>query len=245
MSKINIVVPMAGLGSRFAVAGYEKYKPFIDVAGKPMIERVILNLMIPDARFILIGRTEHLASDRLTINRLQEEYDVEFLFLQKTTEGTASTVLHARELINNESPLIIANSDQIVDHSIWNFYCDCKSRGLDGSIMCFEDSELNPKWSFAKIDSITNHVIEVQEKVPISKYATVGIYLYMKGHYFVDSAIDMIINNDRVNNEFYTCPVYNYCIKRNLKIGAYMVSKDDMHGIGTPEDLSKYLESTR
>jgi len=56
---INIVIPMAGLGSRFATAGYQKPKPFIDVLGRPMIERVMENINLTDSRFILIGRKEH------------------------------------------------------------------------------------------------------------------------------------------------------------------------------------------
>ena len=57
---INIVIPMAGLGSRFSDAGYEKPKPFIDVLGKPMIERVMDNLNIKDSNFILLVRKSTL-----------------------------------------------------------------------------------------------------------------------------------------------------------------------------------------
>jgi hypothetical protein len=69
----------------------------------------------------------------------------------------------------------------------------------------------------------------------------VGIYLYSKGRNFVDATIDMIIENDRVNNEFYSCPTYNYAIQNGLKIGVYNIAFEQMHGIGTPEDLNFYL----
>jgi dTDP-glucose pyrophosphorylase len=85
-------------------------------------------------------------------------------------------------------------------------------------------------------------VIEVKEKEAISEYATVGIYLFSRGNDFVNGAIDMIIDNNRVGNEFYTCPVYNYLINNNLKVGIYNIARDAMHGIGTPEDLLKYLD---
>ena len=84
---------------------------------------------------------------------------------------------------------------------------------------------------------------EVREKVVISKYATVGIYLYLKGKEFVDAALDMIIENDRVGNEFYTCPTYNYAIKEGAKIGIYNIDFEDMHGLGTPEDLNNYINA--
>ena len=68
---INIVIPMAGLGSRFASAGYEKPKPFIDVLGIPMIQRVMRNLELEDSRFILIARKEHLANEKEIVNKIQ------------------------------------------------------------------------------------------------------------------------------------------------------------------------------
>jgi NDP-sugar pyrophosphorylase family protein len=238
---INIVIPMAGQGSRFSQVGYLKPKPFIDVNGIPMIERVINNLIIPDAKFILIARREHLKAEPELVKYLENKYDVTFIAIDKLTEGTACTVLYARTLINNTDPLLIANSDQIIDFDINLFINDCQNRNLDGSILCFKEPTLDLKWSYAKLDK-NNLVINVKEKVAISENATVGIYLFSKGKYFVDNTIDMIVNNDRVNNEFYTCPVYNYAINAGLKIGIYNIEKIKMHGIGTPEDLSLYLE---
>lgn len=238
---INIVIPMAGQGSRFAQVGYEKPKPFIDVNGKPMIVRVMENLAYKDANFILIGRKEHLDKEALMVEELKAKFCCTIIAIDKLTEGTACTVLYAHKAINNNHPLLIANSDQIVDASISDFIDDCIERDLDGSILCFDDKELNPKWSFAKIDN-EGIVTEVKEKEAISKHATVGIYLFKKGKTFVESAIDMIIENDRVNNEFYTCPVYNYSIKNGSRIGIYTIAQEAMNGIGTPEDLGVYLQ---
>lgn len=238
---INIVIPMAGLGSRFAKAGYDKPKPFIDVAGTPMIARVLENLAYQEAHYYLIARKEHLEAEKELVAELSQKYNATFIGIDKLTEGTACTVLYARQFINNNMPLLIANSDQIVDTDIAEYINDSFRRQLDGSILTFVDTELNPKWSFAKIDD-NALVTEVQEKKAISKHATVGIYLFSKGEDFVNGAIDMIIENDRVNNEFYTCPIYNYLIKEGKKIGIYDINFDAMHGIGTPEDLDKYLD---
>ncbi|ADD69443.1 capsular polysaccharide biosynthesis protein, putative nucleotidyltransferase [Denitrovibrio acetiphilus DSM 12809] len=237
---VNVLIPMAGAGSRFATAGYEKPKPFIDVDGKPMIVRVLENLNIPDARYILIARKDHLEKEADTVAAIEKEYNAKFIPIDKLTEGTACTVLYAKEEIDNDIPLLIANSDQIVDISIADYYNDCMDRGLDGSILTFVDKYRDPKWSFAKLDE-KSLVTEVKEKEAISEYATVGIYLFTKGSDFVNGAVRMIIENDRVNNEFYTCPVYNYIIAKNKKIGIYNIDFEQMHGIGTPEDLEKYL----
>lgn len=238
---INIVIPMAGMGSRFAKARYEKTKPFIDVDGKPMIVRVLENLTYPDARYILIARKEHMDKEKDLVTQIEKEFNAIFIPIDKLTEGTVCTVLYTRKYINNNNPLLIANSDQIVDMNIADFIDDCKKRNLDGSILTFIDECKDPKWSFAKL-GMNNLVTEVKEKVAISEFATVGIYLYSKGKDFVNSSIDMIIENDRVNNEFYTCPTYNYAIKEGLSIGIYNIALEQMHGIGTPEDLNTYLK---
>jgi UDP-N-acetylglucosamine diphosphorylase / glucose-1-phosphate thymidylyltransferase / UDP-N-acetylgalactosamine diphosphorylase / glucosamine-1-phosphate N-acetyltransferase / galactosamine-1-phosphate N-acetyltransferase len=238
---INIVIPMAGAGSRFADAGYSKPKPFIDVLGKPMIVHILENLPYEDAQYILIAREEHMEQESEIIKIIEGEYNAIFHPIGHLTEGAVCTVLHARKYINNKTPMIIANSDQIVDINFSEFVDDCISRKLDGSIMTFKDPEKNTKWSFAQID--THGIVkEVREKVPISDIATVGIYMYSRGIDFIDACIDMIVKNDRVNNEFYVCPVYNYAISNNKKIGVYEIPFVAMNGIGTPEDLNNYIK---
>ena len=238
---VNIVIPIAGAGSRFEKAGYEKPKPFIDVAGKPMIVRVLENLAYKDARYIFISRKEHMEQEAETVELIKKDYGAVFIAIEKLTEGAASTVLYARKYINNDDALVVANSDQIIDARFADFIDDCFKRELDGSIMTFIDPYKDTKWSFARIDE-SGLVRETREKVAISEYATVGIYLFSKGKDYVNAAVDMIIENDRVNNEFYVCPVYNYAVRENNKIGIYNIQFDQMHGTGTPEDLDKYLD---
>ena len=237
---INIVIPMAGAGSRFSQAGYDKPKPFIDVAGKPMILRVLENLVYPDAKYILILRKHHLKKEQALLDWIKENYNVTFVTVDALTEGAACTILYARNFIRSQTPVVIANSDQIIDIKFEDFINDAIRRKLDGSILTFVDEERNPKWSFVKLDS-ENLVTEVQEKKPISNFATVGIYLFSNGEDFVESIVQMVIENDRVNGEFYTCPSYNYLIKQGKKIGIYNIESRNTHGIGTPEDLNQYL----
>lgn len=238
---LNIVIPMAGRGSRFRDAGYAKPKPFIDVGGKTMIERVLENLAVPNAQFILVAQREHLEAEAEFAAYLARLPNVRIVPMTFMTEGSACTVLMARPYIDNDVPLLIANCDQLVDMSVAAFVKDCSDRNLDGSILCFRDPTRHPKWSFAKVAD-DGLVTETREKVPISDLATVGMYFFSRGSTFVDAATDMIVRNDRVNNEFYTCPVYNYAIGRGSKIGTFNVPMDAMHGLGTPEDLQTYLK---
>ena len=239
---VTVVIPMAGMGSRFVKQGYQKPKPFIDVLGKTMIEQVMDNLSLPNAKYILLARRQHLEQEPEIVSKLQQKEKIKILPVEKLTEGTACTVLLARQEIDEEASLLIANCDQLVDFNCYDFIQDCWQRNLDGSILAFRDAELNPKWSFARTDE-QGIVLEVKEKVPISDLATVGIYLFTKGKDFITAALDMIVQNERVNNEFYTCPVYNYAIKNGKKIGVFEVAPEAMHGLGTPEDLNSYLQN--
>jgi dTDP-glucose pyrophosphorylase len=237
---VQVVIPMAGLGSRFAEAGYEKPKPFIDVLGRPMIAHVMDNVYLRGARYILPARVEHLAQESNTVQRLLGSHNAVFIPVDKVTEGAACTVLLARGALDRGAPLLIANSDQFVDFDCTVYIEDCIRRNLDGSILCFRAADRDPKWSFAKVDG-QGLVTEVQEKQPISDLATVGLYFFRRAGDFFDFALDMIARNDRTKGEFYVCPVYNYAIASGSRIGVYEVPADAMHGLGTPADLDAYV----
>lgn len=235
----RVVIPAAGQGSRFASAGWKKPKPFIDVAGKPMLAHVIDNVSPPGAHATLLLRTDHMDAHP-DIVRAFEKNGVDILPVERLTEGTACTVLLARRRYDDDRPMMVANADQIVDFDVTAFVADCLDRELDGSILVFRDPTRDPKWSFARLDE-NGLVVEVAEKKPISDLATVGIYLFAKGRDFVAATADMIAKNDRVNGEFYTCPTYNYMIANGARIGVYEVRQDAMHGLGTPEDLAGFV----
>lgn len=238
---LQILIPMAGLGSRFSEAGFTTPKPFIDVDGCTMIERVMENLHIEGARYILIARNEHLESEHKAVTSIMARGNAQFETIDFDTEGAACTVLTARASLDPSAPLLLANCDQIIDFDFADYILDAEKRGLDGSILCFRDIKRDPKWSFARVDS-SGLVQEVREKKAISDLATVGLYWFRRADIFTSAALDMICRNERVNNEFYVCPVYNYAIKQGLRIGVYEISPESMHGIGTPEDLDSYKQ---
>lgn len=240
-TKINIVIPMAGQGSRFAQAGYTFPKPLIDVHGKPMIEHVISNLKPKKPhQFIFICQREHY--DKFSLNEIFNNTTnghFEAVKISSLTQGAVCTVLNAADHINLDEPLIIANSDQIVDFDLDKFIDYSQKSKADGVILTFEAS--HPKWSYARCDK-RGRVIEVVEKKVISNNATVGIYFYKSGKDFVKYATRMIEKDIRVNNEYYVCPVYNEMILDNKDIRIYEIKSKDMHGLGTPEDLENYLK---
>lgn len=238
---LNIVIPMAGRGSRFAKEGYAMPKPLIDVHGKPMIE-VVTNNIRPkcEHKFIYLCLQEHLEKYNLE-NRLKEmSPNCIVVPVNQVTEGAACTVLLAEKYIDNEDMLMMANSDQYVDIDI-NEYIQAMDDS-DGLIMTMYADD--PKWSFIKYDE-RKYVTMVREKEVISNEATVGIYNFKRGSDFVQYAHQMIDKNIRVNNEFYVAPVYNEMIEDGKKVKFYNVGREDdgMYGLGIPSDLEKFLNN--
>jgi len=234
--KMNVLIPMAGRGSRFADVGYTFPKPLIEVNGKPMIQVVLENLNI-EANYTFVVRKEHY-----------EKYSLQYLLtliapgcnivqVDELTEGSACTTLLAKEFIDNDDPLLLANSDQFMEWNSNECLYAFNADGIDGGILTFKAT--HPKWSYAKVGE-DGFVSEVAEKKPISNDATVGVYFWKKGSDYVKYSEQMIQKDIRTNGEFYICPAFNEAIADGKKFRIKEV--DRMWGIGTPEDLTYFLE---
>ena len=232
---LNVLIPMAGHGSRFKDAGYTFPKPLIDVTGKPMIEAVVNSLGIK-AKYTYIVQKRHYEKYNLyyLLNLITPNCNI--VQVDGVTEGAAVTALLAKEFIDNQQPLITANSDQILEWNSREFLYNLISKNADGGIATFNST--HPKWSYAKADD-SGLVSEVAEKKPISDLATVGIYYWKHGHDFVKYAEQMIEKDIRTNGEFYICPIFNEAIQDHKRV--YAINIKQMWGIGTPEDLNTYL----
>ena len=237
--EMNILIPMAGAGTRFESAGYTFPKPLIDIKGKPMIQWVVESLNI-NAKYIFLVRKEHYEKYSLkhTLNLIAP--NCEIITIDELTEGAACTTLLAEEYINNNSPLLLANSDQFIEWDSNKFMYSMIADEIDGGILTFPST--HPKWSYAKLDE-KGFVSEVAEKVPISENATVGIYYWKHGADYVKYAKQMIDKDIRVNGEFYVCPVFNEAIQDKKKIKISSIKGEDMWGLGTPEDLNYFLNN--
>lgn len=235
--KLNVLIPMAGAGSRFAQAGYTFPKPLIEVRGKPMIQVVVENLNI-EANYIFLVQREHYETYNLKYLLNLIAPGCKIVQVDGLTEGAACTTLLAKEYIDNDAPLVMANSDQFVEWNSNECMYAFSADSIDGGILTFKAT--HPKWSYAKLDE-DGFVSEVAEKKVISDEATVGIYYWRHGSDYVKYAEQMIDKNIRTNGEFYTCPVFNEAIGDGKKIRVKNIEK--MWGIGTPEDLNYFLDN--
>lgn len=236
---INIVIPMSGAGTSFIQAGFTFPKPLIDINGKPMVQLVIENI-IPKSNhnFIFVYRKEY---DKYSLNQIfsnTTKGNFSSIPLIAPTQGALCSVLNAVDYINNDQELIIANADQVIDTDINDFIKFARSQKADGVIMTFNSH--HPRWSYARVNNSGN-VLEVAEKKVISDQATVGIYYYKKGSDFVKAAFSLIEKNIRFNNDFYVCPVFNEMVLDGKRVITWEIKQSKMHGLGTPEDLNRYL----
>jgi dTDP-glucose pyrophosphorylase len=239
--EINVVIPMAGRGARFAEQGYKLPKPFIDVDGKMMIEHVLESLRLKGARMVLVIHRDFMINNELQLNRLQDSYEVEFLSVDQVTMGAVCTAMAAHRLIDSDVPLIFADADNFFfESAIPKFVKDAQMRGLEGSLLT--TSSDNPAFSYVRLDKF-GYALETREKLVISSHAICGAYYFSRGSMFVDAAIKMMMYGDLQRNEYYISNIYNYLIREGRKVGVFDIPANHFACLGTPEQLTFYLNN--
>jgi dTDP-glucose pyrophosphorylase len=231
--KPNVLIPMAGLGSRFVEKGYSLPKPLIKIFGKPMIQLVVESLGI-DGNYIFLVQKDHRVKYHLDDVLDEIAPGCKIVEVDGLTDGAARTTLYAKDLINNDTPLLIANSDQVI---VWSGIEFTATLASADAVALFKANE--SKWSYSKIED--GFIVEIAEKKVISNNANVGIYGWAKGSDYVKYAEQMIAKDIKTNNEFYIAPVYNEAIANGSKVVPFFV--EEMHGVGTPEDMNQFIES--
>lgn len=244
MKKIQLVIPAAGLGSRFASIGVNTPKPLIPVMGLPMIAWVIGNFkLLSSDRIIIITRPELGIEENLLPFIENLECQVDFVYVDHVTEGPAISVSLAKPLLDMEEALVVANSDQFVSADLDTFIREIRESESVGQILTMKAS--GSKWSYVNRDE-NAMVVEVKEKIEISSEATVGIYGWSQSKDFFMSLDLMMTANDRTNDEFYVAPSYNYLILNKLPVSAFNIGnvENHVHGLGTPEDLEIFSKNS-
>jgi NDP-sugar pyrophosphorylase family protein len=239
---MDVMILMAGRGSRFKDLYPEIPKPLVPLHGKPLVRWVVENLRLKTKqRFIFICLKEHIETFKLRETFSSWNIDFEIVEVSEVTEGAACSALLAKHLFV-EDELIIANSDQFVQYHKDDFLEKC--RLFDGCIMSMGAE--GKKWSYIQTNK-EDLVTLVKEKEQISSIGTVGIYYFKHSSYFIRAVEDMIGANDRFNNEYYLAPSYNYLIKRNLKVGHHHIGSlgDNFIGLGTAEDFMDFETNPR
>jgi NDP-sugar pyrophosphorylase family protein len=235
---IEIVVPMGGGGKKFTERGFTFPKPLVEIDGRPMIELVVENLRPSEPhRFTFVCRQEHLQAFALrdVLELIAPGCNV--VSMPAATAGALCSVLLAAEFLSSDHELLVANADQQVDVGIDAFLAGARRGGWDGYVMTFPST--HPKWSFVRLEG--DLVVATAEKRPISQHATVGLYYFRQAMMLLDGAERMLEKNASVDGQFYVCPVYNELILAGRRVSHYPIAREQMHSLGTPEDLEAFV----
>lgn len=234
---MNILIPMAGAGSRFQIKGFDTPKPLIKIGNETLIEKAVSTLGIP-GQYIFVTRKYDNESYNSELHNVLNKiapgckiYEIDYL-----TDGATATCLIAKEMINNDKPLIITNCDQALDWDAKEFLDGLTD--LDGSVVTYTSD--NPKNSFIKLNE-DGYAINIAEKQPISDTALIGLHYWKRGKDFVKSAENMITHQIKSKNEYYIAPTYNELIEKGFKIASYHIDKNQYISLGSPEDVTIYM----
>ncbi len=234
---MNIVITMAGLGSRFRRAGYMVPKYQIEVRGKSLFEWSMSSLQdffaLPNQYIFLVRKEDNARSFIETVCRSMRIEPVFIVELDSPTDGQATTALYAQAYWKKEEPLLIYNIDTYVEPYAMNA---AEIQG-DGFIPCF--SAEGEHWSFVKLDEVGN-TVEVREKKRISDHCTLGAY-YFKSAALYQALYDEYYSDGHLEmSEKYVAPLYNLLIRQGGRVRISMIDSKRIHVLGTPEELAVF-----
>ena len=237
---INILMPMGGESNFFDSKEYQYPVPLIEICNKLMISIVIDNYstIVQEKHFIFVVNKKDCEKDHLdNVLRLLTDRKSLIIKLKKETKGAVCSALMAIDNIDNDFPLIIANSDQLLDINMDNVISFFSDNNADAGLICFET--VHPRWSFARADE-DDCVVETSEKRPISKNGIAGFYYFKHGADFVRGAMQSIKKDSNLDGIFFIAPVLNEFILENKLIKIFRIPNDKLHTFYSPQKIKEY-----
>ncbi len=239
---MKVVVPMAGRGSRFSERGISTPKPLIPVGGNhPMVWWALHSLAdVSYSHIIFIALQEHddqyAIADQLRaiMQSRGNTAQIDVLLLPDVTAGQLCTVLEARQWIDTDEDVLVANCDTYIVSDLGAHIAgkpaDC--HGIISTVNAPGD-----RWSFARTDT-SGRVVEVAEKVRISDHASTGYYYFSNGRELCALGDAMIAAGETTRGEYYVIPVYQKMIARGWRVDISPVR--EMWDMGTPDSLAAF-----
>ena len=234
----KVLISAAGRGSRMLDLSKDKPKHLIEINNKTMIEHVIenFNSIKEEKQFIFIVNSEECKKYHLdNVLNLLTNHTCKIIKIDHQTKGAACSAMMAIEYINNDTPLLIANADQLFDDNLDDVISNFQS--VDGGVVTFDS--IHPRWSYARVDE-ENYIVETAEKRPLSKHAIAGFFYFKKGKDFIDSAMNMIKKDANVNGLYYISPTLNELVLNNKKLIVKTIDNNKYHTFYTPQKIQEY-----
>lgn len=237
---MNVVFPIAGLGTRFANAGFSTLKPFIRVNGIPIIEYAISSIGIPGTYHVITRKLEQHYIDELHEIFARHKIDGRVHIIEKHTSGAAETAALVEKYVDSNEPLICTNCDQ---YTPWNNekFLEMTKTGIDAIVTVYDHGDIvlneSSPYSFVKLGE-DGYATEFAEKFAISENSLNGIHYWKKGKDFFDS-VKCLLEDDTVLQEKYISLTFQYLIKQRKKIGTYRMKNGEFYALGTPSEVEK------
>lgn len=242
---LNVLMPMASVSPLAEELGYPYPSPLVEICGVPLIQRVIENFTELGKELCITAvlraedcRRFHLDS---TIKLLAGS-SAKITSLQKDTAGALCSVLMAIEHFYDDTPLVIANTDQIFDRGVLRSLM-LQIEAIDPDAACPTFDSVHPRWSYLRLDD--GRVVEAVEKNPVSRHAVAGLYYFKSGKQFADSAMRAILNGRDVDGRFFISAVLNEYILEERKVISVPVDGASYHSFFTAQRVVEYEHQQR
>lgn len=237
---INIVLPMLNLARIDSHSNDDYPAPLAEIGGVPLIQMVVENLkeVNDETNLTAVLHNSDCVSFKLdkTIDILSDG-QANFVKLKEKTSGALCTVLMAVNYFYDDSPLIIANSDQLFDAGVLRDSIDYfMNNSADAGCVVFES--VHPRWSFVTINN--GLIVEASEKTPISRDAIAGFYFFRSGRQFFDYALKTILNGRSTDDIFYTSSVLNEYILDLKRVVPFRSENQHYHSLYSRKRLEGY-----
>ena len=234
---INILLPAMGKSTFFKDSYFPK--SLYEINGKTMLELVIDNYKdLNPKHFIFVFAEDECMKFHLDSSARILTTSGNVIKLRSQTAGALCTCLMAIEYINNDDPLIIANSDQIIEVDYTEIIKTFETNDDDAGVITFPS--IHPRWSYVRKEG--SMVIEVAEKRPISRDAVAGFYYYRKGRDFIEAAKQALRKGNSLEENYYISASINELILMGKKVSAYSIEKKQYKSFYSPDKIKEYEE---
>lgn len=237
---INVLLPAMGTSAFFKDAYFPK--PLTEIKGKTMLEMVIDDYKnLNPKNYVFVFSDEDCKKFHLdsSANILSPASQV--IKLSNQTAGALCTCLMAVEYINNNTSLIIANSDQVIETDYIKVIEHFNNIGADAGVITFPN--IHPRWSYAR--KVGDEVVEVAEKRPLSKDAIAGFYYFKKGSDFVQTAKNAMMKQSNLDGRYYISSSINEMILLGKKVGYFDIEKEQYRSFYSPAKIKEYEDSLK
>jgi hypothetical protein len=240
-----IVIPMAGISRRFALAGYEVPKYMLQAGGRSLFWHAVhgFDAYFDETPFLFVYRDVMMTDEFVRAEaRAMGIADARFVPLDAPTRGQAETVAIGleRSAAEREAPITIFNIDTI--RTGFRFPAAPEILEADGYLEVFQGSGAN--WSFVLPEAPgSTRVVRTTEKDPVSDLCCTGLYHFRRAGDFMDAFNRELEGGPSQAGEFYVAPLYNDLIGRGLDIRYGQIEPGEVVFSGVPAEYEAFKEA--